>query len=323
MKTLITTILMLTLTLLGSGGKAQADSTLIVIGTGGMTGVYYPTGAAIARLVNKKKDTYGIMATVELTGGSIFNIKALMAGNITFGIVQSDTQFQAFNGLSEWQEIGPQTNLRSVFSLHPEAVTLVAATDSGIRHITDLKGKKVNIGNQGSGQRQNAMDALAAVGLDYKTDMQATSFNAVEAAGLLQDKRIDAFFYTVGHPSGAILEATSGFRKVSFADITGVEELLKQAPYYTHTSIPVALYPGASNTQDVDTFGVRATLVTSATTPNDIVYALTKEVFENLAEFSQRHPALMNLTKEEMITGLSAPIHPGAMRYFREVGLIE
>ncbi len=311
----------LSLAIILSVGSVQAKSTFVTIGTGGITGVYYPTGGAIAKMVNKKKDIYGLRATVESTGGSIFNINAIMAGDLEFGVVQSDSQFQAMKGMAGWKEKGPQTELRAVFSLHPEAVTLVAAADSGIHNITDLRGKKVNIGNPGSGQRHNAIDALTAVGIQYETDLKAESIKASEAVGLLQDNRIDAFFYTVGHPSGSIKEATSGARKVVIADITGVESLLEKYPYYAKATIPIKLYPGALNKKDIETFGVKATLVTSSKIPDDIVYAITKEVFDNLEVFKKLHPAYATLTRESMLTGLSAPIHPGAMKYFKEVGL--
>jgi TRAP transporter TAXI family solute receptor len=302
-------------------GTAQARSTFVSIGTGGITGVYYPTGGAIAKMVNKKKKEYGIRATVESTGGSVFNINAIMAGDLEFGVVQSDRQFQAINGMAEWKNKGPQRDLRAVFSIYPEAVTLVAASDAGINNIIDLKGKKVTIGTPGSGQRQNAIDALTAAGLDYKKDIKAESIKASDAAGLLQDNQIDAFFYTVGHPAGAIKEATSGARKVVIADITGVESLLEKFPYYAQATILIKLYPGTQNERDVKTFGVKATLVTSAKVPDDIVYAITKEVFDNLEDFKQLHPAFATLTKESMLAGLSAPIHPGAMKYFKEAGL--
>jgi uncharacterized protein len=304
-----------------SVGTAQARSTFVTIGTGGITGVYYPTGGAIAKMVNKKKKEYGIRATVESTGGSVFNVNAIMAGDLEFGVVQSDRQFQAMNGMAEWKDKGPQTDLRAVFSIHPESVTLVAASDAGIKNITDLKGKTVNIGNPGSGQRQNAIDALTAVGINYEKDLKAESIKASEAAGMLQDNRIDAFFYTVGHPSGSIKEATSGARKVIIADITGIDSLLEKFPYYAKSTIPIKLYPGAANDKDVETFGVKATFVTSAKVSDDIVYAITKEVFDNFEDFIKLHPAYANLTKESMLTGLSAPIHPGAMKYFKEAGL--
>ncbi len=302
---------------------AQAKTTFVTIGTGGITGVYYPTGGAIAKMVNKKRKQYGIRATVESTGGSVFNINAVMSGDLEFGIAQSDRQYQAVHGLAEWEKKGPQKDLRAVFSIHPESVTLVAAVDAGIKDIRDLKGKKVNIGNPGSGQRQNAIDALETVGIDYKKDLQAESAKASEAPGLLQDGRIDAFFYTVGHPSGAIKEATSGARKVRFASITGIDKLLAKYPYYARSVIPVAMYPGAQNDKDVPTFGVKATLVTSAKVPDDVVYAITKEVFDNFDDFKKLHPAYSTLTKESMLEGLSAPLHPGAVKYFKEVGLMK
>ncbi len=302
---------------------AQAKTTFVTIGTGGITGVYYPTGGAIAKMVNKKKKEYGIRATVESTGGSVFNVNAVMNGDLEFGIVQSDRQYQAVHGLAEWKDKGPQKDLRAVFSIHPESVTLIAAVDSGVKQILELKGKKVNIGNPGSGQRQNAIDALEAVGIDYKKDIQAESVKAAEAPGLLQDGRIDAFFYTVGHPNGAIKEATSGARKVRFVSITGVEKLLAKYPYYAKSVIPVSMYPGAVNDKDVPTFGVKATFVTSAKVPDEVVYAITKEVFDNFDEFKKLHPAYSTLTKESMLEGLSAPIHPGAMKYYKEVGLMK
>ena len=306
-----------------SFGLAQAKTQFVTIGTGGITGVYYPTGGAIAKMVNKKKKEYGIRATVESTGGSVFNVNAVMNGDLEFGVVQSDRQYQAINGLAEWKNKGPQKDLRAVFSIHPESVTLVAAVDAGIKNIRDLKGKKVNIGNPGSGQRQNAIDALEVVGINYEKDLKAESVKASEAPGLLQDGRIDAFFYTVGHPSGAIKEATSGARKVRFAAITDMDKLLASSPYYAKSVIPVKLYPGAENDADVETFGVKATLVTSAKVPDEVVYAITKEVFDNFDEFKKLHPAYSTLTREAMLDGLSAPIHPGAMKYYKEVGLMK
>ncbi len=301
----------------------QAKTTFVTIGTGGITGVYYPTGGAIAKMVNKKRDQYGIRATVESTGGSVFNVNSVMSGDLDFGIVQSDRQYQAVKGMADWEDKGPQENLRAVFSIHPESVTLIVAVDSGITDIKDLKGKKVNIGNPGSGQRQNSIDALNSVGIDFEKDIKAENVKAAEAPGLLQDDRIDAFFYTVGHPNGAIKEATSGARKVRFASITGIEKLLGQYPYYAKSAIPISFYPGAENAADPETFGVKATFVTSAKVPDNVVYALTKEVFDNLDDFKKLHPAYNGLTKESMLEGLSAPLHPGAIKYFKEAGMIK
>ncbi len=321
MKLLATSLFTLALTIVFISGTAQAESTFVSIGTGSIHGIYYPTGGAIAKMVNKNRNKSWFRVTVESTGGSIYNIDAIMAGDLDFGVVQSDSQFQAMNGTGAWKVKGPQTELRAVFSIHPEAVTLIVAADTGIKHITDLKGRRVSIGNPGSGQRHNAIDALTAVGINYETDLIAESSKASEAASLLQDNQIDAFFHTIGHPSGSTKNATSGARKVVIADITGVESLLNKVPYYTKATIPIKLYPGAHNEKDIKTFGVKATLVTSTRTSDDIVYTMTKEVFENIETLKKLHPAYATLSKESMLTGLSAPIHPGAMKYFKEVGL--
>jgi TRAP transporter TAXI family solute receptor len=302
--------------------KAAAGTRYVTIGTGGVTGVYYPTGGAISRLVNAKRKQYNLRATVESTSGSVYNIDAVMAGDLEFGVVQSDCQFQAFKGLADWQG-RPQTKLRAVFSIHPETVTLVAAVDAGINRVADLKGKRVNIGTPGSGQRGNALDLLEASGLNVETDITAESISAAESAGVLQDGRIDAFFYTVGHPNGSVKEAVTGSRKVNFVPIdkATVDKLVAKFPYYAPAVIPISLYPGIANRKDVSSFGVKATLVTSADVPDDVVYAITKEVFENFDAFKKFHPAYHSLTKESMLQGLSAPIHPGAMKYYKEAGL--
>jgi TRAP transporter TAXI family solute receptor len=320
MRTRLLALLLVAPLLLPFGACGERES-FVTIGTGGITGVYYPTGGAIAKMVNQKKDEYGLRCTVEATGGSVFNVNAILAGDLEFGIVQSDRQYQAVNGLAEWKDRGPQASLRSVFSIHPESVTLVAADDAGIATIQDLRGKRVNIGNPGSGQRQNAIDALENAGIDFEKDLRAEHVKASEAPGLLQDDRIDAFFYTVGHPSGAIKEATAGVRKVHFVPVVDVGGLLEKFPYYAKATIAIENYPSATNEEDVPTFGVKATLVTSADTPDDVVYAITKEVFENLDAFRKLHPAYALLTKESMLEGLTAPIHPGALKYYEEAGL--
>jgi len=300
-----------------------AKSTFVTIGTGSVAGKYYQTGGAIARIINKKRRVYGIRCTVESTGGSVFNVNAISGGDVEFGIVQSDRQYQAWSGLAEWKEKGPQRNLRAVFSIYSEAVTIVAADDAGIRKIDDLRGKRINIGSPGSGQRQNAIDALKNARIDYKKEIQAEWYRSAQMPRLLQDGRIHAFFYTTGHPSGLIKEATSGWRKVRFIPILNIKNLLRRCPYYTKAKILHKFYEGVANTEDVDTFGVKATLVTSAKVPDFIVYAITKEVFENLDIFKKLHPAFKSLTQKSMLEGLSAPIHRGAFKYFKEIGLIK
>jgi len=302
--------------------ETQARATFVTIGTGGITGVYYPTGGAIAKIVNKKRKEYGIRCTVESTGGSVFNINAILAGDLDFGVAQSDRQYQAVKGIADWKDKGPQKDLRAVFSIHAETVDLIAAIDANINSLADLKGKRVNIGNFGAGFRQNAIDALEANGLNWEKDFHAESLKAAEAPGLIQDGRIDAAFYTVGHPSGYYKEATSGVRKIKFVPIKNIDSLLAKYPYYAKAATLMKNYPGAANKEEsIPTFGVKATFVTSAKVADSVVYAITKEVFDNFEMFSKLHPAYAGLTKEAMLTGLSAPIHPGAMKYYKEVGL--
>ncbi|MHC4172621.1 MAG: TAXI family TRAP transporter solute-binding subunit [Planctomycetota bacterium] len=305
------------------GGCKDRKVSFVTIGTGGVTGIYYPTGVAISRMVNKKFDEYEIKATVESTSGSVFNVNAVLNGDLVFGVVQSDRQYQAYNGLAEWSKYGKQTYLRSVFSVHPESITLIASEKSGIREIKDLKGKRVNLGNPGSGYLQNSKDVLKAVGFAEDQDLSAEYVKAVEAPGLLQDERIDAFFYTVGHPNSNIKEATSGRIKVFIVPIRGpgIDKMLERYPYYAESIIAHSFYPYAKNTQDIATIGVKATFVTSKSVDDDIVYAITKEVFENFEDFKSLHPAYKVLTKKDMLKGLTAPIHKGALKYYREVGL--
>jgi len=302
--------------------NAEAATTYVTIGTGGVTGVYYPTGGAIAKMVNKKRKEYNLRATVESTGGSVFNVNAIAAGDLEFGVVQSDRQYQAYNGTADW-EGQPVKKLRAVFSIHPESVTIVANAGKNIKTVADLKGKIVNIGNPGSGQRGNAMDLLEAAGIDADKDLKAEGMKAAESASMLQDGRIDAFFYTVGHPNGSVKEAVSGATKVNFVEVPAdiVKKLTDKFPYYADSEIPVDQYTGVANTANVPTFGVKATLCTSADVPDEVVYAITKEVFENFDEFKSLHPAYGTLTKASMLKGMSAPIHPGAMKYYQEAGL--
>lgn len=303
--------------------QAEAKTTFITIGTGGITGVYYPTGGAIAKIVNDRAE-FGIKATAEATGASIFNINAVKGGNLDFGIAQADSQYLAYNGKGEW-EGQPVSDLRSVFSLAPEMITFVVAEDSGIKAIEDVKGKVINIGNPGSGNRQNAIDIFNALGINYEKDFKAESLKAADAPRMLQDGRIDGFFYTVGHPNGNIKEATAGMRKTRIVSIPEIKSLFEVAPYYSMDTIDMAQYPEATNASEgkITTIGMKATLITSASIDEEVVYNLTKAVFENLDELRTLHPALANLTKEGMLEGLSAPLHKGAERYYKEVGLIK
>ena len=309
-----------------ASAELHAETVFITIGSGDFSGVYFPTGLTIAKMINHRRNVHGIRATVESTRGSVFNLNAIVAGYQEFGLAQSDMQYQAVKGLAEWAKKGPQRELRALFSIHHETVCLVAAADAGIKTIADLKGKRVNLGNPGSGHYRNAIDALQAAGLNPKRDIYAEKVKASEAPILLQDNRIDAFFCTVGHPSETLQNATSGARKVRFIPITGpgIDKLIADKNYYTKTAVPVAqFYPGAGYSADMKTFGVIATLCTSSRVPDNVVYTITKEVFENFEEFKRQHPAFVVLAKEDMLKGLAAPLHPGAIKYFKEVGLMQ
>ena len=297
----------------------QKDNFLI-IGTGGITGTYYPTGGAICRIINKKKNIHGIHCAAESTGGSIFNINSVIAGDLDLGIAESSRQYQAWHGFPE-RRGKPQEDLRAVFSIFPECINVVAAVDADIKNIIDLKGKKVSIGPYKSRNRQTAIDALSAVVIDYKKDLKAKNYKASESLKLLQNGRIDAFFYTAGHPSGYIKQATSGKRKVRFIPITNIDGLIEKYPYYAKAIIPINWYPKVMNRDNVETLGVWTTLVTSIKVPDEVIYTFTKEIFENLSAFKRLHPAYLLMTKESMLGALTAPIHPGALRYYKEVGL--
>ncbi len=302
---------------------AQAQEEFITIGTGGVTGVYYPTGGAICRLVNKMRKETGIRCSVESTGGSIYNINTIRAGELEFGVAQSDWQYHAYNGTSKFKDAGPFKELRAVFSIHPEPFTVVARADAGIKTFEDLKGKRVNIGNPGSGQRgtmEVLMDALGWTTADFAL---ATELKASEQSAALCDNQIDAMVYTVGHPSGSIQEATTACDSV-LVEVSGpaVDKLIEENPFYRAATIPGGMYRG--NPDDVKTFGVGATLVTSANVSEKAVYTVVKAVFDNFDDFKKLHPAFANLKPEEMIKdGLSAPLHPGAAKYYKERGWIK
>ena len=295
----------------------------ITIGTGGVTGVYYPTGGAICRLVNKGRKDHGIRCSVESTGGSVYNINTIRAGELEFGVAQSDWQFHAFNGSSDFTDAGPFEDLRAVFSIHPEPFTVVARADAGISSFEDLKGKRVNIGNPGSGARGTTEVVLAAMGWSVDDLGLATELKAAEQSAALCDNQIDAMIYTVGHPSGSIQEATTACDSV-LVNVTGeaIDKLIADNAFYRTATVPGGMYRGSDD--DVTTFGVGATLVTSAAVSEEAVYQVVSAVFDNFEDFKKLHPAFANLTPEEMATaGLSAPLHDGAAKYYKEKGWIE
>jgi TRAP transporter TAXI family solute receptor len=302
-----------------ASGTAAAAEQFISIGTGGVTGVYYPTGGAICRLVNKMRKETGIRCSAESTGGSIYNINTLRAGELEFGVAQSDWQYHAYRGTSKFEDSGAFEGLRAVFSVHPEPVTIIARDDSGISNITDLKGKRVNIGNVGSGTRGTWEVIEEAMGWERSDLRLASELKSAETGQAVCDNKIDAYFWLVGHPSALTQEslATCAAHLVH-AVAPEIDKLVAERPYYRVATVPAGMY---NNQEDIKTFGVGATFVSSADVPDEVVYTVVKAVFENFDQFRKLHPAFNNLKEAEMITdSLSAPLHPGAQKYYQERG---
>ncbi|MGN7754150.1 TAXI family TRAP transporter solute-binding subunit [Sinorhizobium sp. 22678] len=304
-------------------GSAAAQQKFVTIGTGGVTGVYYAAGGAICRLLNKDRKTHGIRCSVESTGGSAFNVNTIKEGELDFGMAQSDVQYNAFKGDEAFKEGGAHADLRAVFSIHPEPFTVLAHPNAGVTKFEDFKGKRFNVGNPGSGTRASMERLLGAMGWTLADFSLASELKADEHGPALCDGKIDGFFYGVGHPSANIQDPTTTCA-AKLVPLTGevVDKLVADNPYYAKATIPGGLYN--NNPEDTETFGVLATLVTSADVPEESVYALTKAVFENFDEFKSLHPAFANLEPAKMIKdGLSAPLHPGAEKYYKEKGWLK
>jgi uncharacterized protein len=300
-----------------------AQQKYLTIGTGGVTGVYYAAGGAICRLVNKDRAKHGLRCSVESTGGSVFNVNTIKAGELDLGVAQSDVQYNAAKGLGPFKDGGAYGDLRSVMSLHAEPFTVLTRKEANIKAFSDLKGKKFNVGNPGSGTRSSLEELIAAMNWKLSDFALASELKADEHGPALCDAKIDGFFYGVGHPSANIQDPTTtcGAKLVS---VTGpaVDKLVKEKPYYGYATIPAGLYP--NNPQETKTYGVLATLVSSSKVPADTVYTVVKAVFDNFEEFKKLHPALANLKPEDMVqSGLSAPLHEGAARFYKEKGWIK
>jgi len=309
--------------LVAAAGASAQDSQFITIGTGGVTGVYYPAGGAICRLVNAGRQEHGIRCSVESTGGSVYNVNTMRQGELDFGVVQSDVQYNALEGLgAEFEGQGPFEGLRAVFALHPEPFTVLARADSGIETFDDLKGERVNVSNPGAGSRATFEVLMEAKGWTMDDFALASELKSAEQSQALSDNNVDAIAFVVGHPNGSIQEATTT-TDANLIPVSGpeVDALVEENPYFSKAVIPGGMYAG--NPDDTETFGVRATFVTTADVSDEAVYQLVKAVFENFEEFKKLHPAFAILEKEEIVTsGMSAPLHPGAEKYFKEAGLM-
>ena len=302
---------------------AKAMTKFITIGTGGTTGVYYQVGRNICRLVNKDTATHGISCKAESTGGSVYNLNTIRAGDLDMGVAQSDWQFHAYKGSSKFSDKGANRKLRAVFSVHPEPFTVVARADSGIKNFFDLKGKRVNIGNPGSGQRGTMEVVMESYGWDKGTFGSTSELKADEQAQALCDNKVDAIVYTVGHPNANIKQATTLCdARLVRVDGRPVKRLVKDNSYYRSADIPGGMYRG--NTKVTKTFGVGATFVSSSDVSDEVIYTVVKAVFDNFDTFRSFHPAFANLDKKAMTTdGLSAPLHNGAKKYYMESKLVK
>lgn len=316
------------LTLLGlvaasplAANETKADETkYVTIGTAGQTGIYYVVGQSICKFVNRNSGTHGYRCTAPATGGSIANLNGIAAGDLDLATVQSDWQYHALNGTSTFSDFGPNEKLRSVFSAHPDVVTVVARSDSGIETLADLKGKKVNIGNPGSGSRATAEVLLETIGIDVEDLALASELKSSEQSQALCDNKIEAMIFSAGHPVGNIKEATVAC-DTRFIQLTGpeIDALVERTPYYAKATIPAGMYQGQPET--IETYGPLATLVTSSDVDEEAVYQVVKAIFDNFNRFRDLHPAFANLSEESMITnGTIAPLHPGAIRYYKERG---
>ncbi|SFS82932.1 hypothetical protein SAMN04488040_1982 [Sulfitobacter marinus] len=305
-----------------AGTAATAQEKFITIGTGGQTGVYFVVGQSICRLVNRDSAKTGLKCTAPSTGGSIANINAIKAGDMDMGVAQSDWQFHAYNGSSKFE--GEKFDKeRAVFSVHSEPFTVIARADAGIDSFDDLKGKRVNVGNPGSGQLATMEVVLDAKGWSMDDFSLASELKPAEQAAALGDNKVDAIIYTVGHPNGSIQEAVSTVdAKLVPVEGEAIDKLVADNPFYAYATIPGGMYKGTDS--DVKTFGVKATFVTSSDVDDAVVYEVVRAVFDNFDRFKKLHPAFANLKEEEMISGgLSAPLHDGAAKYYKERGWIE
>jgi TRAP transporter TAXI family solute receptor len=298
----------------------QAEEKFVTIGTGGQTGVYYVAGQSICRFLNRGAAEHGIKCNAPASGGGVANVNGIRSGEFNFGIMQSDHQFKAMKGVAPFEKEGAMEDIRAVFSLQSEVFTILARRDANIASFDDLKGKRVNIGNPGSGQRDTLEEIMQVKGWDRSAFSLAAELKPAEQASALGDNNIDAMTYFVGHPNGAIQEATTTTDAV-LVPVTGAEidKLLAAKSYYTKADIPGGVYKG--NDAPTPSIGGKAVLSTSAKASPDVVYQLVKSVFDNIDRFKRLHPAFADLKEEDMIkVGLSAELHEGAVRYYKERG---
>jgi TRAP transporter TAXI family solute receptor len=302
-----------------NSGTGLAAKRFVSIASGWVTGVYYPLAGAMSRIAHEKLPD--IKITVESSGASVANAKLIGSGEADFGILQNDIAFYAFKGVKPMFE-APIANIMGVTSLYPEHCQIHARKDAKIKTPADLKGKRVAVGPLGSGTEQNAMQILEAYGLKFEDLGKVERLSATESADYLKDKRIDAAFYTVGVGASAIVD-TALFVDSLIVPIDGAQAdaLKKKYPYYSKATVPAGIYKGVD--QPVPTVAVLAILVTKKELETDMVYRITKAMFENIDRIHTAHAKGKEVTLQKALDGMPIPLHPGAEKYYKEKGLIK
>ena len=303
---------------------AQEDPTNtgpnLVLGTAPVAGHYYPTGGALCRLINAHRAEDGLRCLVEATAGAQENLTRLRSGDLAFALVPSDWQYHAYrSGLGTGVD-EPFSGLRAVLSLQALSFTVLAAPESGIESLADLEGKRVNLGPPESPWRSTGDFLISALGWSPEDFAEIAELDASEQAAGLCNGQVDALLLPASHPRGPVAEATQGCgARLLEVDGEAVDRLLGEWVFYAPAVIPGGLY--ANNPDPVTSFGLRATLVTSEALPAETVYQVTKRIFEGLDELPRQHAVFAGLAAEDMASaGLSAPLHPGALRYYQERG---
>lgn len=300
----------------------HVNDRFVVIGTAGETGVYYPVGQTICTLLNDGRPLHGIRCSARSTPGSFYNIEALRRGEVEYALVQSDWQFYAVRGAGAPQPMLAFPALRSIMSLHGEILSIVVRQDAKIRTLDDLKGKRVNLGLPGSGQRESIRLVFESMGSQIERMVIATQFPPEEQARALCDGSADAIVYLAGHPNAAIGDALKAC-DAAFLPIDGdvVERFVRQNPYYGAATIPADTYP--SQRSAVRSVGLLATLVTTTRESEENVYQVTRTIYEGFDKLKAAHPALAGLNKLETTqAGLTAPLHRGAEHYLRGANML-
>jgi TRAP transporter TAXI family solute receptor len=312
------------LTLAGvlAGGAFAQQRMFFGIATGGTGGTYYPLGGMLAQLISNKAVVDGkkISATAESAGASVANVKLLGNKDIESAFVAADILDAAYNGKGQFNG-SPIKNVRALGALYPETVQLIAKADSGINSVKDLKGKSVSSGSPGSGQYQLLTDLLTVYGLK-RSDIKEDLSSFTQAVDKIKDGNLDATLITAGVPTAAVTDfAQSHALKVVPLSGAEIGELLKQQPYYTKVQLPANSYKGQADV--VDTLAVMAVWTAHDGVPENVAYEVTKALYENVAIMGQVHVQGKNISLQTATAVGDAPIHPGALKYFKEKGIVK